>query len=452
MGLLKRLLGKSPQIARLFVLSLDGVPHSLVLGAVKSGLMPNMGRLLREGAWARMNSVLPAVSTVAWATYMTGVNPGKHGIYGYVEREPNPFGAYIPTAKDLKAPTLWEMISRGGKRLGAMGVPLTYPPKQVNGFMVGCFLSPDLGKATFPVDLATRLVEMEYKIDADLSLARQDMGAFLEDLNHAMERRFAAAFKLMASEPWEFFQLHVMDTDRLNHFLWGSWQDGAEGLAGEFEAFYHRLDSYIGELVQNLPPECRLAILSDHGFTRSQAHVQINHWLEKNGYLLFGRGKKEFMNLHPETKAYSLVPGRVYINLEGREEKGRVGRGKPAEDLRQELLHRLGGIKHPESGQPLIRRVYKREEIYAGPQLAKAADLIIDPMPGCELKANWDAPGLLAPPDLSGAHTYDDAFFYLQGAKSLPEDNSFSLMDMAPTLLGLLGVQPPPGLDGQNLL
>jgi len=204
--------------------------------------------------------------------------------------------------------------------------------------------------------------------------------------------------------------------------------------------------------VQHLPQDCRLAIVSDHGFTRSKALVQVNHWLEKNGYLIFGRGKKEFMNLHPETKAYSLVPGRVYINLEGREERGRVGRGKPADELKEELVHRLSGLKHPESGQPLVRRVYKREEIYAGPQLGRASDLIIDPMPGFELKANWEAPGLLTAPELSGAHTFDDAFLYLQGVKDLPADNSFSLLDLAPTLLSLLGVPTPPGLDGQSLL
>ncbi|CAO0821905.1 Alkaline phosphatase family protein [Desulfarculales bacterium] len=452
MGLFKRLLGKSPESARLFVLSLDGVSHSFVLGAVKNGLMPNMARLLREGSWARMNSVLPTVSTVAWATYMTGVNPGKHGIFGYVDREPNPFSAFIPTAKDLKASSLWEMISRNGKRVGVMNVPLTYPPKQVNGFMVGCFLSPDLAKATYPADLAPRLVEMDYRIDADLSLARSDMRAFLDDLNHTMARRFGAAFKLMASEPWEFFQLHVMDTDRINHFLWGDWQERQEGLASEFEAFYHRLDSYIGEMVQVLPPEYRLAIVSDHGFTRCLAHVQINQWLEKNGYLLFGRGKKEFMNMHPETRAYSLVPGRVYLNLEGREERGRVGRGKPADELKEALVHRLSELKHPESGQLLIRRVYKREELYAGPQLQRAADLIIDPEPGYELKAAWESPGLLTAPDLSGTHTYDDAFFYLQGVKGLPEDNSFSLLDLAPTMLSLLGLPVPQGLDGQGLL
>jgi predicted AlkP superfamily phosphohydrolase/phosphomutase len=293
---------------------------------------------------------------------------------------------------------------------------------------------------------------MEYKIDADLSLARTDMGAFLADLNHTMARRFGAALKLMTSEPWEFFQLHVMDTDRINHFLWADWEDRKDGLAQEFEAFYHRLDSYIGELVQALPSECRLAIVSDHGFTRSKALVQVNQWLEQNGYLLFGRGKKEFMNMHPETRAYSLVPGRVFLNLEGREERGRVGRGRPADELKEELVHRLSGLKHPETGQPLVRRVFRREELYAGPQLGRSADLIIDPVPGYELKAAWEAPGLLSAPDLSGTHTYDDAFLYVQGVKSLPDDNSFSLLDLAPTLLTLLGVTPPQGLDGQNLL
>lgn len=451
MGLLKRLLGKAPETARLFVLSLDGVPHSFVIHAAKTGLMPNLARLLKEGTLARMNSVVPTVSTVAWATYMTGVNPGKHGVFGFVDREPNPFEAYIPTARNLKTPTLWEMISRSGKRLGVINVPLTYPPKQVNGFMVGCFLSPELAKATYPAELAAKLTELDYKIDADLSLARDDMDAFLLDINHTMVRRFAAAFKLMESEPWEFFQLHIMDTDRVNHFLWGPWEDRVEGLAAEFESFYRRLDTYIGELLQHLPPDCRLMMLSDHGFTRCKGQVFINHWLEQNGYLLFARGKREIMNMHPDSKAYSLVPGRIFLNLEGREERGQVPRSQ-AEELKAELIHRLSGLKHPETGQPLIRRAFKREEIYSGSQISKAADVILDPAPGFELKANLECPGLVGPADLSGAHTYEDAFLYLRGIKDLPENNSFSLLDVAPTILDILGVAVPQGLDGQTLL
>lgn len=434
------------------MLSLDGVSYSLAVAAAQNGLMPNLAKLFAEGDLARMNSVIPTVSTVAWASFATGMNPGKHGIFGYVDREANPFSAYIPTSRDLKASTVWEMLGRAGKRVGVMNVPLTYPPKPVNGFVVGCFLSPELAKATYPVDLAPRLVEMDYRIDPDLGLARTDMGAFLADLNETMSRRFTVAFELMRSEPWDFFQLHEMCTDRINHFLWAAWEDRAEGLAAEFESFYRRLDSYIGELRQHLPAGCRLVLLSDHGTTRAKAQVYVNHWLEKNGYLLFPRGKKELRNMHPDSKAYCLAPGRVFVNLEGREERGRVPRGKPYEDLREELVHRMSGIKHPDSGEPLVRRVFKREELYAGAQLAKAADLIIDPTPGYELKPNLDASALLAPPDLAGTHTFEDAFLFIQGVKRLPDDNSFSITDLAPTLLTLMGVAVPQGLDGQSLV
>ena len=454
MGLLKRFLGKgaSHQESRVFVLGLDGVSYSFAAHAAQSGLMPNLAKLLSEGDLARMNSVIPTVSTVAWANYATGMNPGKHGVFGYVDREPNPFNAYIPTSRDLKAPTIWEMLGRAGKRVGVMNVPLTYPPRPVNGFMVSCFLSPELAKATYPVDLAPRLMEMDYRIDPDLGLARSDLGEFMNDVNETMSRRFSVAFSLMQSEPWEFFQLHEMCTDRVNHFLWGAWEDRDENLAGEFESFYRRLDSYLGELKQHLPPGCRLVMLSDHGTTRAKANVYVNHWLEKNGYLLFPRGKKELRNLHPDSRAYSLAPGRVFINLEGREERGRVPRGAPYEDLRAELIHRLSGLKHPDNGEPLVRRVFKREELYAGAQLGKAADLVIDPMPGYELKPNLDSANLLAPPELSGTHVFEDAFVYIQGMKRLPEDNSFTITDMAPTLLNLMGAAVPQGLDGQSLI
>jgi predicted AlkP superfamily phosphohydrolase/phosphomutase len=443
--------GGAPQETRLFVLSLDGVGHSFVQHAARTGLMPNLAKLLKEGGLARMNSVIPTVSTVAWATYMTGVNPGKHGIFGYVDREPKPFTAFVPTARDLKTTTLWEIIGRTGKRVGVINVPLTYPPRAVNGFMVGCFLSPELAKATYPAELAPRLMEMEYRIDADMSLARGDLAAFAADCGETMARRFAAAFKLMRSEPWEFFQLHVMSTDRINHFLWGDWRDGHQGVAPEFETFYRKLDTYLGELLQHLPQNCRLAMLSDHGFCRAKADLYLNHWLEKNGYLHFGRGKREVGNMHPDSRAYSLVPGRIYVNLEGREEKGRVPRGKPYEDLREELIHRLGGLNHPETNQPLVRKVFRREELYAGPLLSKAADLVVVPQPGYELKPQFDAAELLTPPDLSGAHTFDDAFLFIAGLKHPLADNSFSLLDVAPTLLSLMGVAVPQGMEGQAL-
>lgn len=423
----------------------------MVTGEIGRRLLPNLSALLQEGSLVRMRSVLPTMSSVAWASYFTGVNPGKHGIFGFIDRHPNPFQALIPTARDLKTLTLWEHLSSHHREIGVMGVPLTYPPKQVNGFMVGSFFSPDLASATYPVELAPRLMEMDYRLDVDTSLAGEDPQAFLADLEETLSRRFEAASALMAEEPWDFFQLNIITTDRINHFMWGGWEDGDEEIARAFAGFYRRLDAHIAELVQDLGPGCELMILSDHGFTRSSGAVYLNHWLEENGYLLLGRGNKELRAMHHETRAYSLAPGRVYINLEGREERGHVEPGRPYEDLREELIHRLSGLTHPDNGQPLVAAVHRREEIYHGAHLGRAADLIIEPQRGFDFKADLNQNELVGFGRVSGTHTLDDAFLFLRGGV-LADAEEVTLLDVAPTILSLMNLPVPEGMDGTSLL
>ena len=301
------------------------------------------------------------------------------------------------------------------------------------------------------MELAPRLMEMEYRIDADVSLGKTDLNAFLEDLNLTLSRRFSACFKLMRSESWDFFNLHIMCTDRINHFLWDDYLSG-QGMAQEFLHFYRKLDSYLGELVDNLPPGCRLALISEHGFTRCRGLVYINQWLEQNGYLHFKRGRKELMNMHADSKAYSLIPGRIYINLKGREENGSVPQGNAYEDLREELIHRLEGLREAQSGEALVTKVHKREEIYSGAQLGSAPDLLIEPVEGVDLKANLDAPGLVGAPDLPGMHSLEGAFLFLSGSKQFIEGPAPSLVDVAPTVLTLMEGGLPAGLDGRSLV
>ncbi len=451
MGIIKRFLGRAQPQNKLFVLSLDGVSHSFARRAASQGIMPNLGRLFNQGVLVPMDSVLPTVSTVAWATYMTGVNPGKHGIYGLVDRHPNPFATLIPTSADIKAPTLWEILGRAGKKVGVINVPLTFPPRKVNGLMVSGFLSPDLAQATYPVELAPRLMEMDYRIEVDTGLALSEPEFFLAELADTMARRFKVCFQLMGEEPWDFYQLHLTGPDRLNHFYWSAWEDGREEAGQRFEQFYRQLDSYIGELGEQLPPGCTLVLVSDHGFTRTLGEVYINHWLEQNGYLMFGRGKKELKNQHPDSKAYSIIPGRIYLNLEGREQAGSVAQGRPYDELREELMHRLGGLSHPETGQSLVKKVHRREDLYTGPQLSKAPDLVIEPAPGYDFKANVGVPGLIAEPEIGGMHTYDDALFYLGGVKAELPESGLDLKDVAPIILSLMKIATPPSMDGRPL-
>lgn len=434
------------------MLSLEGLSLEFADQAAKSGLMPHLGDILSRGALVRVQAALPTVGSVTWAGYATGAGPGKHGVFGFVDRTPNPFQVHIPNAQDLRLPAIWQVLSRNGKQVGVMNLPLTYPPQRVNGFMVSCSLAPELAKGTYPVELAPRLMELDYRIEANTRLASQDMGAFLEDLERTMSARFSACLELMRTESWDFFQLHLSSCDLINYFLWSDDLQGEESFRQEYQAFYRKLDSYLGELFHTLPDGCRLAVVSGNGFTRTKAVVYLNRWLEENGYLHFARGKRSLVEMHPESRAYSLVPGRVYLNLKGREERGSVERGKAYEELREELIHRLGGLSHPENGEPLVGRIHRREDLYAGPQLKLAPDLIIEPAPGYELKASLDGPAVLGPPQLPGMHLGSGGFFFLEGAKSLQAQGPVSLADVAPTLLELLDVAPPPEVDGRSLL
>ncbi len=428
---------------RCFVLGLDGLGMGLLERLLAQGAMPVLSELMRRASVSKMRSVIPTVSSVAWASYATGVNPGMHNLFGFVDREPNPFRIFIPNATHLRHETLWEALSRSGKRVAVLNVPVSFPPKPVNGVMVGCFLSPSLDKAVYPASLLPTLKEMGYGLDVDAWKARQDLGGFLDELEQILESRFEVSFWLMEQEPWDFFQLHVMETDRINHFLLGLWEDGQEPWCGRFKSFYSRLDSWLGRLLEKLQGEMEkgqltLILMSDHGFCRLESEFQVNHWLEKQGYLFFedsaGRKLHQFLG---RSRAYSLIPGRIFINLKGREDRGSVSPGAEYQDLRKELAEALLQVRDPWSNKPMVRRVHLREEIYRGPFLDRAPDLILEPEDGFDPKANTDSSSLTSKGHISGMHTLEDAFL-LRFPGELPK-RDFRIQDVAPGIMSLLG-------------
>ena len=453
MRLLNKFFKRGPVKERLLVIGLDSVPKSLIEQAAGWGAMPFTAELLSRGTLSAIETELPTVGSVSWASYATGVNPGKHGVFGFVDRTPNPFNVHIPTADDLKVSTLWEQFSIHGLQPVVIGVPLTYPPKKINGIMVADSLSPDLAKATHPMELAPRLMEMDYRIDADLSLAKDDKNAFLVNLLDVMRHRFEAAAMLMQEIDWDFFHLHLYTADRLNYFFWPQDSQKSEEANPGFWTYYRHLDENLGWLLSELPKGTRVVLVSQHGTCGTQELVYVNQWLTQNGYLLFPPGKKELMSMLPSTKAYSLVPGRIYVNLQNREEKGSVAPGEQYEELREELIARLGGLTHPETGQNMIAKVHRREDIYSGSQVSKAADLILEPEPGFDLKANLDVDCLTGQPNLPGMHTTEGGFIFIEGVDELGDPmHSPRLVDLAPTFMSLLGINPPPGLDGESLI
>ncbi|GAW94062.1 alkaline phosphatase family protein [Calderihabitans maritimus] len=417
--------------ARTFVLGIDGLPYSLVQEKFKKGEMPNLAAIAKEGQCKRINSVYPTISSVAWASYMTGKNPAEHGIFGFVDREPNPFRIKIPTGADRKAETLWHRLSKQGKRVIVINVPVTYPPEPVNGIITSGFLCMDIDKSSYPKEFNSYLKERGYIIDVDSWLAREDKKKFMQELHRAMDKRFEIAFELMEKEKWDFFQLHIMETDRLMHFFWDDIEQEGE-FTPEINRFFAKLDNYVGELNDKLSENDRLLILSDHGFCGIKYEVQLNTWLEREGLLKFEPGeKKELANYHPDSLCYSLLPGRIYINLEGREEKGTV-KEADYEKVRQQIKERLFTLKDPETGQPVIDKVFFREEIYQGPYLDNAADIIAHPVNGYDLKGRTGMDQIFERSPLNGMHTCADALIV---GKNIDLTKTESIIDIFDVLV-----------------
>ena len=433
---------------RVLVIGLDGVPYSFLRKHMESGDLPNLARLAREGTFRRMNSVYPTVSSVAWASYMTGKNPAGHGIFGFIDRRPNPFQLFIPNARHMRAETLWERLSRRGKRVVVINVPVTYPPRRVNGILIGGFLGTDVNKIGYPPEVNGKLVEMGYRIDVDAWKGREeDKGPFLDDLNSTLDRRCEVAHYFLLHEDWDFFQLHIMETDRINHFLWEHYERDDPEYASRFLEFYRKIDGWVGRLVeattQQRNKRTTAVILSDHGFCTVKKEVYLNHWLQEQGYLKFDKpDPKNVGEMSPETKAYSLIPGRIFVNLKGREQMGSVEPGSEYEELRKELSEKLMDLRDPDTDEPIVRKVYRREEIYEGPYLEEAADLIAVPYDGYDLKGNVNTRRLTHKGELVGMHTYDDAAVFVRPDGAFEPDGWEWIGDVGSAISIYFGLSP----------
>ncbi|RPI55750.1 MAG: hypothetical protein EHM56_05015, partial [Chloroflexi bacterium] len=152
---------------RVVFIGLDGTPFTFLQRLIAEGRAPNAERLVRQGSLLRMDSTWPWVSSVAWSSMMTGVNPAKHNIFGFIDRDPATYKQFIPTSQNMRARTLWEVLGDAGKRVIVVNVPVTYPPRPVNGILVGCFLSPSLEKAVYPASYLPTLQSLGYVVDAD---------------------------------------------------------------------------------------------------------------------------------------------------------------------------------------------------------------------------------------------------------------------------------------------
>ncbi len=426
------------------VIGIDGVPYSLLNTYIQNGVMPNLKNILDQGFLLHsMNASIPDISSVSWTSFTTGVNPGEHGIYGFIDLMPNSYSLYFPNSKDIKAPTFWEMLGKTNQKTSTLyqhylnkldrpyrsiilNVPHTYPALPMNGILVSGFVAIDLKKATFPDSAYAYLRSMDYLIDVDAEKARGDQKAFLKEIVDCFEIRKKAIDHFFKEESWDLFVACLTETDRLHHFFFDASTDQAHPFHQDFLHFYSKLDEYIKTLyerfIEKYSDQGFFMILSDHGFASIKKEVYINRFLEGKGFLVLKDEGHFFERIENGAKAFDLDPCRIYIHEKDTYPRGTV-RKEEKKGLMGEIKKALRGLKG-EDGKEVMDHIFEKEEIYQGPHIGIAPDLVCLPKDGYDLKGSLEKKEIFGYNIFKGMHTWHDAFCILPETIRFPQKPS----------------------------
>ncbi len=447
MGLFDRI--RNDDGPRVAFIGIDGVPYSLI--ADNESEFPNLSEIADAGDGNAIESIVPPESSACWPALTTGMNPGSTGVYGFQDREIDSYDTYVPMGRDVQAKRLWTRVQEAGKKSTVMNVPVTFPPDRNIQRMVSGFLSPGVERAAYPDSLREYLEGIDYRIDVNAKLGHQeDKSEFIADANETLETRHEAFTHFIEKGDWELFFGVYMTTDRVNHFLFEDYETNGEYYE-EFMDFYRKLDRYIGDVRKALPDDATLIVASDHGFTTLNYEVHCNQWLRREGWLSYETEEPESLSdISNETRAYSLIPGRFYLNMEGREPRGQVPE-EEYETVLAELEADLEALTGP-NGQPVIKRIERKVDAFRGAHTDIAPDLVAIPHDGFDLKSGFNGEGdVFGKGPRNGMHTFDNACLFIDDERA--KINDADLYDVAPTILRLLDIDYQRGtFDGATLV
>ncbi|MCS6902915.1 MAG: alkaline phosphatase family protein [Candidatus Bipolaricaulota bacterium] len=496
---------------RVLVIALDGATLDLIEPWARENRLPHLRALLESGASARLESTLPPITGAAWTSFQTGVQPGRHGHFDWLTRDERSYKLVPISARSIPQETLWEYLSRYGKRVGVMGVPVSYPARPVNGFLLTDLLTPSDENYASPPELKDEIERAvgSYPVMPEHWKGRYVARRWLGHLKANIERRLQIARYLMRTRPWDFFMLHIMETDSVQHQMWhlldnikrpryhGGWVRGNPILE-----VYQHADAAVGELRRELSEQDTLLVISDHGFGPLYYNIYLNCWLYQEGYLklksdlatrlkwlcwktgltpanlyvwldrlgvlgwgsqlrhaamheLFGRFFLSMQNIDwLKTRAYSHGNvGQIYLNLRGREPQGCVA-PESANSLIEEIAAKLKELRNPLSGERLFARIYRKEEVYHGESLSRAPELILVPQEGAmavgttEFIDNKTVGWTYAG---SGWHRMEGVF--IAAGENICQAQGFvsnlQITDLFPIIVTALELPVPAGLDGR---
>lgn len=464
------------------VIGLDCAAPELVFGRYKDEL-PTLAALYRSGFHGELQSCIPAITVPAWSSMMSSKDPGTLGIYGFRNRRDYTYdNMFIATNSYVKEPRVWDIAGEAGKQVILVGVPQTFPIKPVNGITISSFLTPSLESGfTWPESLAERVLSVAPNYQVDVRNFRTpDKDWLLQQIWDMTEARFEVLNHLMQTERWDYFMWVEMGVDRMHHGLW-SYMDPAHRRhepGNKYESairdYYKLIDAQLAHMLGQIDDDTVVLVVSDHGGKKMDGGICVNEWLWRNGYLALYEDPPEdrfdadgrriltpFTKVEVDwanTTAWGSggYYGRIFLNVEGREPQGKVKR-EDYEAVRDELKARFEALPGPD-GEDIGTVAYKPQEIYQRIRNI-APDLLV-----YWGNLDWRSVGSFGH---GGVYTFendtgpDDANHAMNGLFILHdprqpgggrEIRGRQLMDVAPTLLDIMGIKAPADMQGRHLL
>ncbi len=490
------------------VVAFDGATLDLIEPWAAAGHLPHLKKLIDHGAVARLVSTQPPITGAAWTSFQTGVHPGRHGVFDWLSRKDGSYQLAPISSQTIKREVLWEYLSRHGLRVGVMGVPVSYPARSVHGFILTDLLTPDGVNYASPPELKDEIERNvgPYPVMPEHWRGRYAARDWLQHLKDSLQRRIEIALYLMKTKPWDFFMLHCMETDSVSHQMWHLLDGikrpryhGGDCTGNPILEIYQAADRALGQVLAELDDETTVFVISDHGFGPLYYNIYLNCWLYEHGYLVLKKNVTTLLkhiawrlgltpenlyvlaerarlldlgsrlrhgNLHdllgrvflstqnidwPKTRAYSHGNvGQVYLNLKGREPQGCVD-PQTAKSIIAEIIEKLTAFRNPYTGTSVFDRIYRKEEIYAGEEIARAPEILLVPKDGAmavgttEFLSHRTSSLTYAG---SGWHRMEGVFIAAGKPITPGKRPKLQIVDLFPILVAALGVPIPTGLDG----
>ena len=489
---------------QIIIVALDSVCWEVLLPLANDGTMPALAAFLKKANYGALESTVPPHTAAAWTTFLTGKDPGHHGVIDFVKFDPIEHRFQFHNSSVVRPESIFTRLSQSGISCGSLFLPRSYPPYPLkNGYMVSGFETPGT-QATFtdPEDLRYEVLtispELHFNFEDDWDREQTD-SAFAKNIKRAIAsvdvlERLAVHFQ--RERPVQFQMVYLQATDILFHKAW-KWCDAESSKANPVRRelvknFFRRIDQLLNRVLglhsslsgsrrfqaAGAPKTLRL-ICSDHGHGSSKGRVFINNLLWKWGFLkpLHGLGKisrriklltlsaenrrtrsRELSLDWSQTQAYLAhvgIYGFVYINLKGREAHGSVA-AEDFENVRDALIAKFLAEKIPGTQTPLFPSIHKGEQLYARKKELNLPDLVVVPADGFYPRKKLTRGNAIrvTPDSVGGVHRSNGIYaFEGPGIASTPSPGmNANIADIAPTLLLAMGQPIPKSMTGKPLL